>query len=82
MLLEPFFTLISSESDKIVTKRINDLVFMPLLRDYEFADVKKPPREDETDSEDDSKPKRFDMVELAEIQHRFFDIASAEYVSS
>ncbi|KAF0691284.1 Aste57867_17462 [Aphanomyces stellatus] len=80
MLLEPFFTLISSETDKIVTKRVNDMVFQSMLNTYQFQDTLK---EDAatTDSEDgdDDTPeaKVFGAAHLADVQHRVFELAAA-----
>ncbi|RHY34510.1 hypothetical protein DYB32_000922 [Aphanomyces invadans] len=86
MLLEPFFTLISSETDKIVTKRVNDMVFQVLLTDYEFQDTLKDKEvvasTDSEDNDDESaeadEHKVFGVAHLAQVQHRIFDLAAAE----
>lgn len=87
LLLEPFFTLLSSEYDKTVFKRVRELVFAPMLADYKFgpqAAKDKAAASDEssgeTDGDDEDEDKVFEHVELAEVQHRIFTIASAEYV--
>ncbi|CAK4653766.1 hypothetical protein LEN26_015938 [Aphanomyces euteiches] len=77
MLLEPFFTLISSETDKIVTKRVNDMVFQPMLKDFQFQDTLQ--EDNTTDSEDveENVAKVFGAAKLADIQHRIFELAAA-----
>jgi ribosomal RNA-processing protein 1 len=91
LLLEPFFTLLSSEYDKTVFKRVRELVFLPMLSTYAFGPQpekgNKKTESDElhdTDKEDDGDdedaPKVFAEVELPFVQHRIFAIASAEYV--
>ncbi|OQR88136.1 ribosomal RNA processing protein 1 [Achlya hypogyna] len=80
-LLEPFFTLMSSDADKTVTKRVNDLVFQPLLAEYFFADTPAPTTDAATDAETDEEeaaPKVFAAATLAHVQHRVFDVAAAE----
>lgn len=95
LLLEPFFTLLSSEYDKTVFKRVRELVFLPMLSNYKFGvqpekeTTKKPKKPktaadetDETDGdeEEEEEDKVFVDVDLARVQHRVFTIASAEYV--
>ncbi|RHY60986.1 hypothetical protein DYB34_012909 [Aphanomyces astaci] len=85
MLLEPFFTLISTETDRIVTKRVNDMVFQVLLTEFQFQDTLKEvdaiATTDSEDNEDDNDPaaqaKVFGAAKLAEVQHRIFDLAAA-----
>ncbi|OQR88708.1 ribosomal RNA processing protein 1 [Thraustotheca clavata] len=77
-LLEPFFKLMTSDADKIVTKRVNDLVFQPLLNDYFFQETYEPNESTEPETDDENEPKVFTEVKLAPIQHRIFDIAAAE----
>lgn len=86
LLLEPFFTLLSSEYDKTIFKRVRELVFLPMLSEYKFgvqpAKSKKDADESgETDGDDEEEEdKVFEQVDLAQVQHRIFNIASAEYV--
>ncbi|KAJ0398336.1 hypothetical protein P43SY_000781 [Pythium insidiosum] len=86
-LLEPFFSLLSTESDKPLQKRVREMIFLPLLSTYKFGPQppakksKKAKTEDgETDAESDAEedaPKVFEEVELAAVQHRLFNLASA-----
>lgn len=90
LLFEPFFTLLSSEYDKTIFKRVRELVFTPMLTDYKFGPqpAKKQTKKaaesnesDETDGdEEEEEDKVFEQVDLAYVQHRIFHIASAEYV--
>lgn len=92
LLLEPFFTLLSSEYDKAVFKRVRELVFLPMLSEYKFGpqsakQKKKNAKaaadesgETDGDDEEEEEDKVFELVELAYVQHRLFAIASAEYV--
>lgn len=92
LLLEPFFTLLSSEYDKTIFKRVRELVFAPMLTDYKFGPQpektqnKKSTESNESgetdgdDEEEDEEDKVFELVDLAYVQHRIFNIASAEYV--
>uniref|UniRef100_K3X0L7 Uncharacterized protein n=1 Tax=Globisporangium ultimum (strain ATCC 200006 / CBS 805.95 / DAOM BR144) TaxID=431595 RepID=K3X0L7_GLOUD len=84
LLLEPFFTLLSSEYDKTVFKRVRELVFLPMLSEYKFgpqpAKEAKEQADDsgETDGDDEDEVKVFEQVDLAHVQHRIFSIASAD----
>lgn len=92
LLLEPFFTLLSSEYDKTIFKRVRELVFAPMLTDYKFGPqpakktkkkkVAESNESEETDGDDEEEEedKIFEEVDLAFVQHRIFRIASAEYV--
>ncbi|CAH0484672.1 unnamed protein product [Peronospora farinosa] len=82
-LLEPFFTLLNSEYDKTVFKRVRELVFDEILSKYKFGPQTKTGEEEEkeeTDMEEDEEEehKVFEKVELALVQHRIFAIASAD----
>ncbi|KAF1322098.1 Ribosomal RNA processing protein 1, partial [Globisporangium splendens] len=84
LLLEPFFTLLSSEYDKTVFKRVRELVFLPMLSEYKFGpqptkEAKEQSDESgETDGDDEDEVKVFEQVDLAHVQHRIFSIASAD----
>ncbi|GAB9471349.1 hypothetical protein Gpo141_00008566 [Globisporangium polare] len=90
LLLEPFFTLLSSEYDKTIFKRVRELVFAPMLTDYKFGPQpekkqnKKSTESNESgetdgdDEEEDEEDKVFELVDLAYVQHRIFNIASAD----
>ncbi|CAH0476006.1 unnamed protein product [Peronospora belbahrii] len=83
MLLEPFFTLLRSEYDKTVFKRVREVVFEEMLTKYKFGPQSKTREEDakeETDEEeeDEEEHKVFEKVELAQVQHCIFAIASAD----
>ncbi|RHY09358.1 hypothetical protein DYB25_003246 [Aphanomyces astaci] len=94
MLLEPFFTLISTETDRIVTKRVNDMVFQVLLTEFQFQDTLKEvdaiATTDSEDNEDDNDPaaqaKVFGAATLAETQDRnrniLYSIYSALYAAT
>ncbi|POM71325.1 Ribosomal RNA processing protein 1 [Phytophthora palmivora] len=76
-LLEPFFTLLSSEYDKTVFKRVRELVFDDMLTKYKFgSQPEKDEEEEETDEEEENKV--FEQVEVVQVQHRIFAIASAD----
>ncbi|OWZ21578.1 Ribosomal RNA processing protein 1 [Phytophthora megakarya] len=75
ILLEPFFTLLSSEYDKTVFKRVRELVFDDMLTKYKFGPQSEQ-EEEETDAEEEDKV--FEQVEVAQVQHRIFAIASAD----
>ncbi|ETN07988.1 hypothetical protein PPTG_12501 [Phytophthora nicotianae INRA-310] len=79
-LLEPFFTLLSSEYDKTVFKRVRELVFDDMLAKYKFgpqSEKEKSDDEEETDDEEEE-DKVFEQVDVAQVQHRIFAIASAD----
>ncbi|TYZ58035.1 hypothetical protein PybrP1_002879 [[Pythium] brassicae (nom. inval.)] len=91
LLLEPFFTLLSSEYDKTVFKRVRELVFLPMLSGYKFgAQAEKAKKskkaktaadesgETDGDDEEEEEDKVFVDVDLARVQHRLFAIASAD----
>ncbi|TMW65164.1 hypothetical protein Poli38472_009331 [Pythium oligandrum] len=86
LLLEPFFTLLSSEYDKTVFKRVRELVFLPMLTTYKFGPQPEKKKkkasndedEDATDEEEEEEDKVFEHVKLAAVQHRIFGIASAD----
>ncbi|CAI5723539.1 unnamed protein product [Hyaloperonospora brassicae] len=82
-LLEPFYTLLSSEYDKMVFKRVRESVFEDLLTKYKCRPELKKEKDDdreETDEEegDDDEIKTFGHVDVAKVQHRIFVIASAD----
>uniref|UniRef100_A0AAV1V4L8 Ribosomal RNA processing protein 1 n=1 Tax=Peronospora matthiolae TaxID=2874970 RepID=A0AAV1V4L8_9STRA len=82
-LLEPFFTLLSSEYDKMVFKRVRESVFEDLLTKFKcgpLSETKIDDSQEETDGEegDEEEEKRFEQVEVAQVQHRIFAIASAD----
>ncbi|KAG3069015.1 hypothetical protein PI124_g20451 [Phytophthora idaei] len=80
ILLEPFFTLLSSEYDKTVFKRVRELVFEDMLTKYKFgpqSEKEKDDDEEETDDEEEES-KVFEQVDVAQVQHRIFAIASAD----
>ncbi|KAG6974033.1 hypothetical protein JG688_00003250 [Phytophthora aleatoria] len=80
ILLEPFFTLLSSEYDKTVFKRVRELVFEDMLTKYKFgpqSENEKDEEEEETDDEEEES-KVFEQVDVAQVQHRIFAIASAD----
>ncbi|KAE8993892.1 hypothetical protein PF005_g17723 [Phytophthora fragariae] len=80
-LMEPFFTLLSGEYDKIVFKRVRELVFEDMLTKYKFGpQPEKESEKDETDDEEDAEEedKVFEQVDVAQVQHRIFAIASAD----
>lgn len=83
-LMEPFFTLLGSEYDKTVFKRVRELVFEAMVTDYKFGPQpekekvsKQDGESDETDDEEEQ-DKVFEQVELAQVQHRIFALASAD----
>ncbi|KAG4040733.1 hypothetical protein JG687_00016187 [Phytophthora cactorum] len=80
ILLEPFFTLLSSEYDKTVFKRVRELVFEDMLTKYKFgpqSEKEKDDEEEETDDEEEES-KVFEQFDVAQVQHRIFAIASAD----
>ncbi|KAL4114524.1 hypothetical protein PRIC2_014458 [Phytophthora ramorum] len=79
-LLEPFFTLLSGEYDKTVFKRVKELVFEDMLTKYKFGPQpeKEDEEEEETDEEEQEEDKVFELVDVAQVQHRIFAIASAD----
>ncbi|CAI5732171.1 unnamed protein product [Peronospora destructor] len=82
-LLEPFFTLLSSEYDKTVFKRVRELVFDEMLSKYKFGpqtETGEEEEKEETDKEEDEEKEHrmFEKVELALVQHHIFAIASAD----
>ncbi|KAI9911442.1 hypothetical protein PsorP6_009762 [Peronosclerospora sorghi] len=81
-LLEPFLTLLSCEYDKTVFKRVRDVVFETMLVKYKFGpQAAKNEHEVETDreeEEEEEEEKVFPHVDLVQIQHRLFTIASAD----
>lgn len=82
-LLEPFFTLLSSEYDKTVFKRVRELVFEDMLTKYKFGPQSEKEEEEdkeETDEEEEeeAEDKVFEQVEVPQVQHRIFAIASAD----
>ncbi|KAL3666378.1 hypothetical protein V7S43_008629 [Phytophthora oleae] len=74
-LLEPFFTLLSSEYDKTVFKRVRELVFEDMVTKYKFGPQ---PEKEEEETDEEEEDKVFEQVELAQVQHRIFAIASAD----
>ncbi|GMF36054.1 unnamed protein product [Phytophthora fragariaefolia] len=77
-LMEPFFTLLGSEYDKTVFKRVRELVFDDMLLKYKFGPQPEKQDEEETDEEDAEEDKVFQQVDVAQVQHRIFAIASAD----
>ncbi|KAG7397265.1 ribosomal RNA-processing protein 1 [Phytophthora boehmeriae] len=81
-LLEPFFALLGSEYDKTVFKRVRELVFEAMVTDYKFGPQpeKELEENDETDEEqeEEEEDKVFEKVELEQVQHRIFALASAD----
>lgn len=82
-LMEPFFTLLSGEYDKTVFKRVRELVFEDMLTKFKFGPQPEKEQEDEkeeTDEEDaeEEEDKVFEQVDVAQVQHRIFAIASAD----
>ncbi|EQC27279.1 hypothetical protein SDRG_14900 [Saprolegnia diclina VS20] len=80
-LLAPFFTLMSTDADKAVAKRVHDLILTPLVSEYFFLDTqhtKPAPTDAETTDDEAEAPKQFAAAALAEVQHRIFEIAAAE----
>ncbi|KAF4148878.1 Nucleolar protein Nop52, partial [Phytophthora infestans] len=80
-LLEPFFTLLNSEYDKTVFKRVRELVFEEMLTKYKFGaqPEKEKDQEDEEETDDEEEEdKVFEQVDVAQVQHRIFAIASAD----
>uniref|UniRef100_M4BNE3 Ribosomal RNA processing protein 1 n=1 Tax=Hyaloperonospora arabidopsidis (strain Emoy2) TaxID=559515 RepID=M4BNE3_HYAAE len=82
-LLEPFITLLSSEHDKMVFKRVRESVFEDLLTKYKCgpqSETKRDDSQEETDEEEghEKEAKGFEQVEVAQVQHRIFAIASAD----
>ncbi|KAG7382123.1 ribosomal RNA-processing protein 1 [Phytophthora pseudosyringae] len=79
-LLEPFFTLLSSEYDKTVFKRVRELVFEGMLAQYKFGPqpVKAEEAEETDEEEEEEEDKVFEQVDVAQVQHRIFAIASAD----
>ncbi|DAZ96687.1 TPA: hypothetical protein N0F65_009154 [Lagenidium giganteum] len=90
LLLEPFFTLLSSEYDKAVFKRVTEMIFLPMLADYKFGpqpvkekkkaahDDDEPAGETDEDDEEVDEVKVFEHVKVEYVQHRIFEIASAD----
>eukprot|EP00644_Phytophthora_capsici_P003475 jgi/Phyca11/535057/estExt2_fgenesh1_pg.C_PHYCAscaffold_310044 len=74
-LLEPFFTLLSSEYDKTVFKRVKELVFEDMVTKYKFGSQ---PEKEEEETDEEEEDKVFELVELEQVQHRIFAIASAD----
>lgn len=56
------------------------VVYRPMLSQFTFGDAAEDKDGDETDEDDDEEPKAFPLVDIAQVQHRIFAIASAEYV--
>ncbi|KAF4320443.1 hypothetical protein JM18_003572 [Phytophthora kernoviae] len=81
-LLEPFFALLGSEYDKTVFKRVRELVFEAMVTGYKFGPQaeKEVEEKDETDEEqeEEEEDKVFENVELEQVQHRIFTLASAD----
>ncbi|KAL7687565.1 putative nucleolar, Nop52 [Plasmopara halstedii] len=81
MLLEPFFSLLTSEYDKTVFKRVRDVVFEDMMRKYQFqlySDDKKEMNCEKEATDDEEETMVFECVDLAQVQHRIFAIASAD----
>jgi ribosomal RNA-processing protein 1 len=78
-LLEPFFTLLGGEYDKTVFKRVRELVFEEMLTKYKFgAQPEKEGDDKEETDEEEEEDKVFEQVDVAQVQHRIFAIASAD----
>ncbi|GMF22606.1 unnamed protein product [Phytophthora lilii] len=80
-LLEPFFTLLSGEYDKTVFKRVRELVFEDMLTKFKFGPQPEKEQEEKEDTDDEGEEeedKVFEQVEVAQVQHRIFAIASAD----
>lgn len=77
-LFEPFLTLLSCEYDKTVFKRVRALVFEDMVKKCQFQPPveKREENKEETDTEEDTMV--FERVDLAQVQHRIFAIASAD----
>ncbi|CEG47466.1 ribosomal rna processing protein 1 [Plasmopara halstedii] len=81
MLLEPLFSLLSSEYDKTVFKRVRDVVFEDMMQKYPFqlySDDKKEMNCEKEATDDEEETMVFECVDLAQVQHRIFAIASAD----
>lgn len=77
LLLEPFFTLLSSEYDKTVFKRVRELVFGPLLSTYVFGKApektkkKKRTKKKQADAGETDEEEREEEEEEEEEEKRF-----------
>ncbi|KAG6613260.1 ribosomal RNA processing protein 1 [Phytophthora cinnamomi] len=80
-LLEPFFALLGGEYDKTVFRRVRELVFEDMLLTYKFGpQAEKESEEEETDEEEQEQEEQkvFELVDVAQVQHRIFALASAD----